>query len=47
MQTISNALKSSIDDVKLKILHAERYYQWVQVRTQQLHAQLDLFCKVT
>ena len=32
MQTISNALRSSIDDVKLKILHTERYYQWVQVR---------------
>ena len=43
MQTISNALRSSIDDVKLKILHAQRYYQWVQVGTQQLHAQLDLF----
>ena len=43
IRTISNALRNSIDDVKLKILHAERYYQWVQVRTRLLHVNLDLF----
>ena len=35
MRTISESIRSSIQDLHLRIQYAERYYEWVQVSTQR------------